>query len=193
MPPPPADDAFAGALVQRIERNVLLVAAVVRAVAIAGLVAGGVALTALLPWVLRLPGGVAAVVAVVLVLVVAVPPVALLRHRQDLCEAYGNRELLAEQVAAIGASATDAYHRLRTIESSKPTGKLGLLRWSWGYLRHVRTIWRSGFGSQFRRLADPIEPARLARSAWFGLWAVGTCIAAGPIVALSALGFALDA
>ena len=186
--PPPDPDAFADALAERIERNVLGLAAVVRVVAIIGLVGGAVSFVALLPWVLRLPGAVAPVAVVVLLLIAVVPGIALVRHRQDLCEAYGDSELLEEQVAELGSSATDAYHRLRTIESTKPSGRLGVLRWSWGYLRHVRSIWKSGFGSQFRRLADPIEPTRLARSAWFGLWAVGTGIATGPIVAISVLG-----
>jgi len=116
-----------------------------------------------------------------------VPGIALLRHRQELCEAYGDSELLEDQVAQLGASATDAYHQLRRVEEAKPTGRLRLLRWSWGYLRIVRTVWKAGFGEQFRRLADPIEPTRLARSAWFGLCAVVTCAVAAPIVAISLL------
>ena len=185
--PPSEAMAFADALADRIERNVLALAAVVRAIAIAGLVAGGVAFVALAPWVLRLPGAAAPVGVVVLLLVVGVPPVALLRHRQDLCEAYGDSELLEDQVGQLGAAATDAYHRLRTIEDTKPNGRLKVLRWSWSYLKVVRTVWKAGFGDQFRRLADPIEPTRLARSAWFGLWSVGTCIVAGPIAAVSFL------
>jgi hypothetical protein len=189
---PPSDAAtFADALADRIERNVLAVAAVVRAVAVAGLVAGGAIWLALAPWVLRLPGTAAVVVLLVLLLPVVVPPVSLLRHRQDLCEAYGDSELLEDQVAQLGSSATGAYHQLRAIESAKPTGKLGLVRWSWGYLRHVRTIWKSGFGSQFRRLADPIEPTRLARSASLGLLAVAMCVASVPVVVVSLLALAL--
>jgi hypothetical protein len=194
LPPPPeaaGASSFADALADRIERNVLAVAAVVRAVAIAGLAAGGAIWLALAPWVLRLPGGTAVVVLLVLLLPVVVPPVALLRHRHDLCEAYGDSELLEDQVALLGGSATDAYHRLRTIEAAKPEGKLGLVRWSWSYLRHVRTIWKSGFGDQFRRLADPIEPTRLARSASFGLWSVATCVASVPVVAVSLLALAV--
>lgn len=193
LPPEPVADPLeavrlADGVAARIERNVLALAGVVRVIAIAGLVAGVIAYVALLPWVLRLPGPAAAVVAVVLLLVATVPGTALLRHRSDLCEAYGDRELLEDQVAELGASATDAYHRLRQVEDARPDGRLGILRWGWGYLRVVRAVWKAGFGDRFRRLADPIEPTRLARSAWFGLWAVATCLATGPIVALSALG-----
>lgn len=191
LPQTPADAArvlqFVETASQHIGRNVVGLGAVLRVIALVGLAAGVVVALAVLPWVVQLPAVGAAIGALVVVGIVALPPLSLLRHRRALVDVYGNEHLLRDELAAVGGSAGEAFRDLMAVEAAKPTGRLGRLRWAWSYLRQVRAIWEAGIGDRIQRLAEPIEPTRLARSGWCIVCAIVVSALALPSVVLSLL------
>ena len=157
-----------------------------RTVARAGLVMGLLVWVALLPLLLELPGwwAVAAIVGLAAVPVWLAWSVR--RHVAELEAVYTNTDVLRQELSTLGDSAGQVKDRLDALKSP-PKGRLGRLRWAFGYLNGVRsTWWDLGLVGRVARLAEPVNPARLAATSW-KVVALAVTVLVGPVVIILAI------
>lgn len=157
-----------------------------RSVARAGLLVGLVVWGALIPYLLDLPGwwSVGAIVTL------GALPVWLAwsvrRHVGELEEVYTSTDVLRAELAGLGDSVGLVQQRVEALEAA-PTRRVGRLRWAFGYLTGLRSTWSDlGLTGRVARLAEPVNPARLARTAW-KVAVLAAIVVVGPVVIVLAL------
>jgi hypothetical protein len=157
-----------------------------RAVARAGLVMGLLVWCSLLPLLLELPGWWAAAAIVGLGALPIWLSWSVRRHVGALEEVYTNTTVLRQELSTLGDSAGQVKARFEALQTA-PKGRIGRLRWAFGYLDGVRSTWSDlGLVGRVARLADPVNPARLAATSWKVL-ALAVTVLVGPVVILLAL------
>lgn len=157
-----------------------------RTVAKAGLVVGLLVWGALIPFLLDVPGwwGAAAIVGLGAVPVWLAWSVR--RHVAELEEVYTNTDVLRSELASLGDSAGLVQERLDALGTA-PTRRFGRLRWASGYLNGLRSTWSDlGLTGRVARLAEPVNPARLASTSW-KVVALAVIVVVGPVVIVLAL------
>jgi hypothetical protein len=156
-----------------------------RAVARAGLVMGLLVWCSLLPLLLELPGWWAAAAIVGLGALPIWLAWSVRRHVAALEEVYTNTDVLRHELSTLGDSAGQVKARFDALQTA-PTGRIGRLRWAFGYLNGVRSTWSDlGLVGRVARLAEPVNPARLAATSWKVL-ALAVTVLVGPVVILLA-------
>jgi hypothetical protein len=157
-----------------------------RLVAQVGLVAGLLVWAALIPYLLQLPGAWAAATIVGLGALPVWLAWSVRRHVSELEEVYTSTAVLRAELAGLGDVAGQVQARVDSLQEP-PRGRLGRLRWAFRYLDGLRsTWWDLGLSGRVSRLADPVNPVRLARTSWKVLALVATVLV-GPIVVLLAI------
>ena len=157
-----------------------------RTVARAGLVVGLLVWLALVPLLLELPGRWAAAVIVGLGALPVWLAWSVRRHVGELEAVYTNTDVLRHELSTLGDSAGQVKERFDALQKA-PKGRLGRLRWAFGYLNGVRATWSDlGLVGRVARLAEPVNPARLAATSW-KVVALAVTVLVGPVVILVAL------
>jgi hypothetical protein len=153
-----------------------------RSVARAGLVVGLLVWGALIPWLLELPGAWGAVAIVALGAVPVWLAWSVRRHVGELEEVYTSTDALRAELAGLGDSATLVQQRIDALQEP-PSRRVGRLRWAFGYLNGLRATWSDlGLTGRVARLADPVNPVRLARTAWKVAALAATVVVGPPVV-----------
>lgn len=156
-----------------------------RTVARAGLVMGLLVVASLAPALLELPGPWDLVAVVALAAVPVWFAWSVHRHLADLA-IYTDPDALRAELAGLGDAAGQVQGRVDSL-GAPPAGRFGRLRWSFGYLRDVRGIWSDlDLVSRLTRLAEPVNPVRLAATSWKVL-ALAVTVVVGPLVIVAAL------
>ena len=157
-----------------------------RTVVKAGLVMGLLVWASLVPLLLDLPGWWAVVAIVGLGAVPVWLAWSVHRHIAELEEVYTSTDVLRQELSALGDSAGLVKARVDALQDP-PKGRIGRLRWAFRYLDGIRSMWSDlGLLGRVTRLAEPVNPARLASSSWKVL-ALAATVLGGPVVILLAL------
>jgi hypothetical protein len=147
-----------------------------------GLVVGLLLWGALVPWLLELPGAWGAVAIVVLGAVPVWLAWSVRRHVAELEEVYTSTDVLRAELAGLGGSAAQVQARVEALGDA-PKRRIGRLRWAFGYLNGLRATWSDlGLTGRVSRLADPVNPVRLARTAWKVAALAATVVVGPPLI-----------
>ena len=153
-----------------------------RRIAKAGLVVGLLLWGALIPWLLELPGAWGAVTIVALGAVPVWLAWSVRRHVAQLEEVYTSTDVLRAELAGLGESAALVQQRIDALQSP-PKRRVGRLRWAFGYLNGLRSTWSDlGLTGRVTRLAEPVNPVRLARTAWKVAALAVTTVVGPPVI-----------
>jgi hypothetical protein len=137
---------------------------------------------ALIPWLLELPGAWGAVAIVALGAVPVWLAWSVRLHVGELEEVYTSTDALRAELAGLGDSATLVQQRIDALQEP-PSRRVGRLRWAFGYLNGLRATWSDlGLTGRVARLADPVNPVRLARTAWKVAALAATVVVGPPVV-----------
>ena len=157
-----------------------------RTVVRAGLVVGLLVWGALVPLLLQLPARWAAVTVVGLGAVPVWLAWSVRRHVAELEEVYTSTDVLRAELASLGDAAGQVQARVEALEQP-PNRRLGRLRWAFGYLNGLRSTWSDlGLTGRVSRLAEPLNPVRLARTSW-KVAVLAATVVLGPVVIVVAL------